>query len=563
MSYTPEITMSIIKKSSLILKAGSNIGMNAAEADDDFLFSCFIRTPAYEELTRFESPKMIASGRTGAGKTAIIRSIQREHKKTVEIDPINISMEYIANSDILKFLHAVGADLDLMFQVIWKHALCVEYIRLRHDVKDETKWRKILENLQSFIGLDERKAAAVKYFRENNGRFWITIDENIKEVVEKITKKLETEFSNEFEKYKSKVHYEKGVSSEKRAEIIDRCKKIVTPEQLKSLASLIDVLADDEKHQGKHFIMIDRLDEQWVEDGLRFRMIRALIESLKGFRRITRLKIVVALRSDVLERVVQETQGLGFQKEKYNDYICDLRWTDVRLKTLIQQRLAHLAREKYTDQTLTWDEVFPRRISEKDAFTYMLERSLYRPRDMLAYVNLCLRDAEGKREVTASIVREVEREYSLGRLDALIDEWKGAFPSISAQLYYLANFEPSVTLEDLAKSAKLEDLALKIHDLASSERDPVVIAAKCYISSPDDAGRLEFVKAIVGVLYRIGAIGVRLDEGSRLMYSHLDIALVAGPVLTPASRVKVHLMLSSGLNLRVEHIGKKGRPLAA
>ena len=313
------------KQSQITINPGLSLGNNSAEADDDFLFECFGRTPAYDELINFDSPKMIAAGRTGAGKTAILRRIKQDFGKTSEIDPFDISPSFIANSDILNFLHAVGADLDLLFQVLWKHVLCVEYVRLRYSIKDESKWKSAFANIQHVFGTDPRKRKAIEYLKNFDGKFWVPFDENIKEVVEKITKQLETEFDAEFQKFKSKVHYDKGISSEKRAEIIFRCKKIVTPDQLRDLSQLVEMLAEDEKNQVKHSILIDKLDENWIEDGLRFRMIRALIETLKGFRKIRRLKIVVALRSDVLERVMQETQSLGFQKEKYEDYICDLK----------------------------------------------------------------------------------------------------------------------------------------------------------------------------------------------------------------------------------------------
>ena len=65
------------------------------------------------------------------------------------------------------------------------------------------------------------------------------------------------------------------------------------------------------------YILVDRLDERWVDDSIRFRMIKALMETLKSFRKIRNLKILVALRQDVLERVVQETNDISFQREKF------------------------------------------------------------------------------------------------------------------------------------------------------------------------------------------------------------------------------------------------------
>ena len=75
----------------------------------------------------------------------------------------------------------------------------------------------------------------------------------------------------------------------------------------------------------------------WVDVSIRFKLIRALIESLKSFRRIQNLKVLVALRSDVLERVIQETKDLTFQREKLDDYFIHIKWTKPLLKQLIDQ----------------------------------------------------------------------------------------------------------------------------------------------------------------------------------------------------------------------------------
>jgi hypothetical protein len=112
----------------VVLRQGMTIGSGSAETDEEFLFSCFIQYPAVEECSRVQSPGMILAGRTGSGKTAILKYIRQTAEHTVEIDPIEMSMSYVSNSDALNFLHAIGADLDLLFQVLWKHVMCIEFI---------------------------------------------------------------------------------------------------------------------------------------------------------------------------------------------------------------------------------------------------------------------------------------------------------------------------------------------------------------------------------------------------------------------------------------------------
>jgi hypothetical protein len=87
-----------------------------------------------------------------------------------------------------------------------------------------------------------------------------------------------------------------------------RVRKIISSDQLAELAGVIEMLSESEAGEDmKQFhILIDKLDEHWVDVSIRFKLIRSLIESLKSFRRITNL--LVALRSDVLERVTEDAR---------------------------------------------------------------------------------------------------------------------------------------------------------------------------------------------------------------------------------------------------------------
>ncbi|MGE3063991.1 MAG: ATP-binding protein [Hyphomicrobiaceae bacterium] len=524
------------------LPPGLSIGKNSAEADDEFLQSCFIRTPAYDDLTNFDSPRMIALGRTGAGKTAILNGIQNNFGKISEIDPISISMEYISNSTVLTYLNEVGADIDLLFQVIWKHVLCVEYIRLRYNVKDQKKWLVFLSRLEKMISKDERRAAALTYLQQYEGKFWIAIDENMKEVMQRITKKLEGAIGyNE-----SKASSARDLTTEEKKEIGVRFRKIVTAEQLSQLSNLVGLLADDEDKNVKHFILIDRLDEQWVDDKIRFRMIRALIETLRGFRKIRKLKIVVALRTDVLERVLQETKDAGFQREKHDDYAVELKWTPVLLMHMVSERLQHMSNRKLRGVKLTFADLFPRKIGNQTLAGFIVDRTLHRPRDFLAYVNLCLQAAEGKKEISASIVREVEREYSIGRYGALKDEWATTYPCMPLAIEYFAKFPQPTTLEVLSKGPELQDLVQAILIEDQNRRDPFYSFAEAYLLSSENS-EFNLVRRMVRVLYRIGAIGVRKSPEDKIRYAHTDTPTVEDSELVPESSVRFHQMFAPAL----------------
>jgi Cdc6-like AAA superfamily ATPase len=122
--------------------------------------------------SRGMQPSAIAllAGRTGSGKTAILKYIRQTAEHTVEIDPIEMSMSYVSNSDALNFLHAIGADLDLLFQVLWKHVMCIEFIRLRWSVDNEEKSRTVFSRLWDRFTQDDRRRRALNYLREWGGK---------------------------------------------------------------------------------------------------------------------------------------------------------------------------------------------------------------------------------------------------------------------------------------------------------------------------------------------------------------------------------------------------------
>jgi hypothetical protein len=111
--------------------------------DIEFLLPCFVRYPPVEVCLDLGSRGTVIDGRTGSGKTAILKYILSTVEHASEIDPFDMSMSYVSNSDVLSFLYAIGADLDLLFQVLWKHVLCIEFIRMRFSVNSEESSRGV------------------------------------------------------------------------------------------------------------------------------------------------------------------------------------------------------------------------------------------------------------------------------------------------------------------------------------------------------------------------------------------------------------------------------------
>jgi hypothetical protein len=536
----------------IVLRPGLSIGSVSAETDDEFLFDCFVTYPAAEQSANPQAPGMILAGRTGSGKTAIIRYLEHSVEHSVAIDPFDMALSYVSNSDILSFLHSIGADLDLLFQVLWKHVLCIEFIRLRFRISDEGKSRSVFGSLMDRFKMDQRKQKSIQYLREWQGCFWIPMDQNIKEITDKYSEKLRTELGSELPGLRVGGGYEGELSQEKKAEIITRTRRIISPEQLAELAGVIDILAERSGDDAmiKYFIIIDKLDERWVDDAIRFRLVRALIESLRAFRRIQNLKILVALRSDILERVVQETHDLGFQREKYEDYFIRLKWRKAELKELVQKRVNLLFKRKYSGSNVSFEDIFAEKIGGYDAFDYILERTLMRPRDVISFVNECLKRAEGQTEITSRFAREAEAQYSRIRREALENEWQSAFPTLSYLFRLLSARQESFTVDELMADQKVDELAFEIAADANVVRDPLFPFASDGTDNHKQGAKIRFVQHVVSVLYRVGAVGVKLRPDERFIYSHLDAPVISPEVLSGEVRVRIHPMLHLCLNIR-------------
>jgi hypothetical protein len=274
------------------------------------------------------------------------------------------------------------------------------------------------------------------------------------------------------------------------------------------------------------------------------------VEALKAFRHITNLKILVALRSDVLERVAQESRDLSFQREKFEAYFIPLTWNRGQLRELIDKRLEHLFRRQYSGGAIIFDDVFINRVGRVRPFDYIVERTLMRPRDVIAFVNLCLRYAEGHYQVIASMIQKAEGEYSRGRREAIESEWMSAFPTIKKALDFVASFrKPVIGFEELRESEKLIELAFAIGGEAKIAFDPLYPSAKAAAEGFDAEGT-GFAKEMVCQLYRSGAIGVKLQHGQNYLFAHRDQPLLDRGQIGDDCRVQIHPILNGAFNLR-------------
>ena len=170
------------KSTQLTIRKNLRAGELDAEADEALMQQCFMDKGDLNLLKSVESPKAVVVGRTGTGKTALLLRIAHRVEHSVLLDPNDISIRFLENSNIIQFLEELGIKLDLFYRLLWRNILTVELVKLKYDLKSERDTRSFLDSLKTWIGRDQAKKQAFEYFSEWGDRFWVNTDEHLKEL---------------------------------------------------------------------------------------------------------------------------------------------------------------------------------------------------------------------------------------------------------------------------------------------------------------------------------------------------------------------------------------------
>ncbi|MCW0331165.1 P-loop ATPase, Sll1717 family [Pantoea ananatis] len=531
-------------------KRNLNIGDLDAETDNDFLDSCFVDKGYLEDLMDVKNPCSIIVGRTGAGKSALLYKISTSVDNYKKIDPNDISVKFLEHSDIIQFMDKLGVNLDLFYKMLWRHILIIELVRLRYRIRNEEENENFFRGLIERFNRDDIKQKAISYFREWGDKFWLNTDEQLKQ----ITKKLEdeTKMSLGFKHVGVDVSASGAskLSDEQKIDITQRASQVVSSLQIKQLNDMLDMLAeysfkDPQKH---YYLLIDQLDEDWADTNTRCKFIRALIEEVKGFRKIRHIKILVALRKDLIDMVFDKTRGAGFQEEKYESYILQIQWDNDELVDLVQKRVKETFRRVYTKDQVKITDIFPeaRKVAHgKTAMEYILERTLLRPRDILQFINETFKVSFDKDKITWTLIHEAEKTYSEKRLRSLKEEWGETYPSFEDTVEILRGRNSTFDFIDF-RNAQFETVITKLSTIKND--DPCVIKAKGYFEVAGSTVE-EISSTILACLYKVGAIGLKLETNNSFIWSYRNKSAISAGEAERANQIKVHKMLHKTLDI--------------
>lgn len=515
-----------------------NIGAEAAEEDVQFLANCFVDIGDIDALVDCSNAISIILGRTGVGKTALLEQLAK-NEDAISIRPESLSFNYLANSSILQFFLEAGVKLDLFFKLLWRHVFTVELIKRKYNITNEITKMTFLERFENIFTKDKKKERAISYLRKWGDKFWEPTEYRIKEITGKIEDELRTSIGTKLSPVELNASAASKLTAEQKIEVVQRGQEVINEIQMRELTDVLEFLNEDVFHDDKqHFyVCVDKLDENWVDEKFRYLLIRSLIETIKDFRRVRNIKIIIVLRVDLVERVIRLTRDTGFQEEKFRSLFLNLKWSEGQLKDLLNKRVNYLVKQRYTNQAVGFKDLLPPKIERTPSIQYMIDRTLMRPRELIEFFNECIEKSEGKTIISKTALLTAEGEYSKKRLRSLQDEWVSDYPSLADLAFILRKSPKQFRVGDLNEEA-IQDFLLD-YVIKHSDRDDF-LSLQVRNTIEGSVPLKGFIATLLHVFYKTGLVGLKIETYETTQWSYDGPSVIASDIIDEDTRVKIH-----------------------
>lgn len=328
-----------------VFRKHDNVGSAAAEHDTQFLNDCFIDTGDIDFLIDRKNPKRIIVGRTGAGKTALLYRLTHLDSHVINLSPHDLSLNFIATNKVIAFFEEAGVNLAPFYVLLWKHLLVVELIKEKFQINDETSYKTFMRTISSLVKKKDRnKELALDYFETWGNKFWQTTEQRIHELTSLVENSLAAGVNGKFSGVSFNVEGARKLSTEQRTEVKEHGLDAVSKVQIRELENMLLVLEENifDDSKNPYYVTIDMLDEDWADDRIKFKLIRSLIDVVNRFKRLSNVKVILAIRHDLLYKVLHLETIAGFQEEKFKALYLNLKWEKAELEKLVESRINKL-----------------------------------------------------------------------------------------------------------------------------------------------------------------------------------------------------------------------------
>ena len=545
-----------MKEDKFRFRKADRIGAASAEEDAEFLRTCFINTGDWDILKNIDDHRVIVLGRTGTGKSALLKRLGESNQRhAIVISPDDLALTYVSNSTILNFFAQLGVNLDPFFKLLWRHVIIVEILSHCLQDEDSAKSQNIIDKLINMFTSDDRKdkgkRQAIDYLQKWGKSFWLETEYRVKEITETLESKLDAEVKSAIgvpgNTLASSLNAAQSLSTEQISEIQSRAQRVVSETQVQDLNRVVELLAKVLEDKDKYYyVIVDRLDENWVEERLRYKLIMALVATAREFIQVRHAKVVLAMRRDLMDRVFRMTRDSGFQEEKYNSLYLPLTWAPSSLINLLAKRVSALVAFRAKNQRPTYRDLLPKEFDRKQIDDF-ITGICSTPRDIIALFNECIIAAVDQPRLTSGILSKAVGRYSSSRLRALADEWNADFPGLIDFTKILERQPKSFKLQLLSIS-NVEELCLSICSADPAASGILHLQAMKVLDrviAPSD-----FKIFLIQVFYKIGLVGLKLSPHEEASWVEDAGRSISTAEVTDDTSICIHPKFMRALGIR-------------
>lgn len=477
-----------------VFRKNTQIGSLDAEYDT-FLKNCFLETNIYSTLLKFDNDldftKRVIVGRTGSGKTALLKQIAENQKikKHQIIEAESTVFEHIKNNRFISSLIENGIDLRVFYKSLWIHVLLVKVVELLYP------GQSFIQSLPDFIGGGKKKynlELAHEYVEKFKDNFFND------SIVTEITETMQNDLSGSLGAGFLQVGGQRNTETTEK--IQRETTRYVSSELLRKQKELIKLLTEEnsKETQIRFIISIDDLDKSWLSSSsIRYDFINALLDAFRELIDIRTIKVLISIRTDILKGIYDNNMR---QEEKDKSLIIPIQWDEREIREMLDKRIDHLIKDQYQGRiSAKFKDIFNFNVKEKSADEYIIERTMLRPRDAIDFVNISLAEGDGSTELCENHLLSAEEKFYTSRKQALAKEWVSIYPHINKYIDVIAHIQnQNFTIESLGETK--EKIQLEILSLAESEGNQLSEEISNNFNS------------LLKVWFTIGIIGIKKTE---------------------------------------------------
>lgn len=475
-----------------------SLGDFAAENDPRLSEYFLDDTHEYNSAKKINDYRYILLGRTGSGKSAILSHLNENFKVNnrflcVFIRPEKSYLDAIVQTQEFHDLKQAKGLQHILYKLIWNYVIMVSVLRQKYGPGGPMKRHEFLFG---------DKLRAYKFLKRAN----------------QLAQEEQTLFDVFFGLLQEIRISIQGISAAGR------------PQEKSSYEIMRDLIKETEDFHEKGFwdvvggdklyLLFDDLDLGWnPKDEDQQLLLRGLFETMKNYVYRDRVKPLIALRTNILD-------GLNLpQREKYENNILPFQWTKPNLKKMLLLRLIKYGGISESDG---FNGFFYSEEGPEYPVDYMIERTLHRPRDLLAFCTYAISEASraGVDKISMEQVIQAESTYSVNRLQALEDEWKYSYPNLSSLVTLMIKIASRDYQLTSLKPREIRSILLEAKEriLTASPDEESQYSKLVWIRSyfPNDDDPSEIAK----ILYRLGILGVRSEDKLLFVYESEEMAAI-------------------------------------